>query len=305
MAETLPRTSLDQWAIFAAVVDEGGYAQAAEALHKSQSAISYALARLQEALDLPLLTIEGRKAVLTDHGRTLLSRVRPLLRDLHALEAQARLLKQGWEPSLSLVVDLAFPRERLLKVVAELQDLCPSTQVRLADAVLSGAEEAITEGHADVVVTAHVPPGFLGDQLLDVDFIAVAAATHPLFEDAASLGFAQLERDTQVVVRDSGTRKPRDEGWLGANRRFTVSSMEASLATVRAGLGYAWLPAHMTRDDLRSGALRALPLMHGGSRRVPLHLVLVKGELAGPAARTALECFQRHVPVSRLDPDPA
>lgn len=302
---SLPKTSLDQWAIFAAVVDEGGYAQAAEALHKSQSAISYAVARLHEALDLPLLVVEGRKAVLTDHGRTLLGRVRPLLRDLHALEAQARLLKQGWEPELSLVVDLAFPRERLLKVVAELQKLCPSTQVRLADAVLSGGEEAIAQGLADVVVTAHVPAGFLGDQLLDVDFVAVAAPTHPLFESSAPLTTAQLERHTQIVVRDSGTRRPRDEGWLGANRRFTVSSMEASLATVRAGLGYAWLPAHMTRDDLRSGVLRALPLAHGGSRVVPLYLVLVKGELAGPAARTALECFQRHVPVWRREADPA
>ncbi|MGH8517023.1 MAG: LysR family transcriptional regulator [Panacagrimonas sp.] len=305
MAGQLPRTSLDQWAILAAVVDRGGYAQAAEALHKSQSAISYALSRLQEALDLPLLSVEGRKAVLTEHGRTLLARVRPLLRDLHALESQARLLKQGWEPELSLVVDLAFPRERLLKVVAELQQLCPSTQVRLSDAVLSGAEEAISEGLADVVVTAHVPAGFLGDRLLDVDFVAVAAPVHPLFEEPAPLSTAQLERHTQIVVRDSGTRRPRDEGWLGANRRFTVSSMEASVATVRAGLGYAWLPSHMTREDLRSGTLRVLPLAHGGSRGVSLFLVQVKGERAGPAARMALECFQRHVPVSQRRTDSA
>ncbi|MCC2654946.1 MAG: LysR family transcriptional regulator [Panacagrimonas sp.] len=304
MITPIPRTSLDQWAIFAAVVDQGGYAQAAEALHKSQSAISYAVSRLQDALELPLLVVAGRKAVLTEHGRTLLARVRPLLRDLQALEAQARLLKQGWEPELALVVDLAFPRERLLQVVAELQQLCPSTQVRLADAVLSGAEEAISESLADVVVTAHVPAGFLGDHLLDVEFIAVATPSHPLFAMPGPLETTQLERYTQVVVRDSGTRRPRDEGWLGANRRFTVSSMEASLSTVRAGLGYAWLPAHMTREDLRSGALRALPLAHGGSRNVPLYLVLVKAELAGPAARTALECFQRHVPVSRRDADP-
>jgi DNA-binding transcriptional LysR family regulator len=40
----LNRTSLDQWSILAAVVDEGGFAQAAQALHKSQSAVSYAVA---------------------------------------------------------------------------------------------------------------------------------------------------------------------------------------------------------------------------------------------------------------------
>ena len=65
----LAKTSLEQWAVLAAVVDEGGYAQAAAALHRSQSAVSYAVGRLQEELDVPLLVIEGRKAVLTQIGR--------------------------------------------------------------------------------------------------------------------------------------------------------------------------------------------------------------------------------------------
>ena len=36
------KITLDQWHALLAVVDEGGYASAAEALDKSQSAISYA-----------------------------------------------------------------------------------------------------------------------------------------------------------------------------------------------------------------------------------------------------------------------
>jgi DNA-binding transcriptional LysR family regulator len=290
----LAKTSLEQWAVLAAVVDQGGFAQAAEHLHKSQSAISYAVARLQEAIDLPLLIVEGRKAVLTAHGQTLLKRVRPLLRDLDTLEALARKLKQGWEPQLSLVVDVAYPRRHLLRIVAELQQRCPSTQVQLADAVLSGAEEAISDQRADVVVTARVPAGALGERLLDITFIAVAVSTHPLFGLEGELTVAHLERYVQVVVRDSGLKHPRDEGWLGASQRFTVSSMEASLAIVCAGLGYAWLPEHMVREGLDSRRLRALPLAQGGTRTVPLYLVLVNPEIAGPAARTAVECFQRH-----------
>ena len=77
---------MEQWAVLAAVVDEGGYAQAATALHRSQSAVSYAVGRLQEQLDVPLLVIEGRKAVLTPHGQTLLQRARGLLRDMNTLE---------------------------------------------------------------------------------------------------------------------------------------------------------------------------------------------------------------------------
>jgi DNA-binding transcriptional LysR family regulator len=296
----LAKTSLEQWAVLAAVIDQGGFAQAAETLHRSQSAVSYAVARLQEALDVPLLTLEGRKAVLTAHGQILLKRARPLLRDLDTLESLARQLERGWESELRLVVDAAFPRERLMRIIVELQHLCPDTQLQLSDAVLSGAEEAITENRADVVITTRVPPGTLGQWLMEVTFVAVARYDHPLSLQEHPLTTADLARHVQAVVRDSGMRRPRDEGWLGAERRCTVSSVESSLATVEAGLAFAWLPRHLVAEPLRTGILRALPLALGATRNMPLYLVLVRPELAGPAARAAVECFQRHVPETPL-----
>ncbi len=292
---TFTKTTLEQWAVLAAVVDQGGFAQAAAELHRSQSAVSYAVARLQEALDVPLLEIEGRKAVLTAHGRALLTRARTVIRDLHTLELLARSLKQGWEPELRLVVDAAFPRPRLLEIVAELQKSCPTTQIQLSDAVLSGAEDAIVQGSADVVITSRVPASFLGDRLLDVEFIAAARPDHALFQLGRELTTDDLVRHVQAVVRDSGSAH-RDEGWLGAELRFTVSSMESSLATLLAGLAYAWLPEHMLRDFLRDGRLKRLPLVSGGSRIVSLHIVLVRPELLGPAARAAVAAFGRRPP---------
>ncbi len=293
----LARTSVEQWAVLSAVVDHGGFAQAAAALHRSQSAVSYTVARLQDALEVPLLAIEGRKAVLTQHGRALLKRARSLMVDLDRLEQLARSLKQGWEPELKLVVDAAFPRDRLLSIVAELQRLCPNTQMQVSDAVLSGAEEAIIDGNADVVVTTRVPTGYLGERLMDVTFVAVARGDHALFEVDHPLGPEDLLRHVQVVVRDSGVRHPRDDGWLGAELRCTVSSMEASLATVQAGLAYAWLPEHLIRSALDKNTIRRLPLVAGATRSVSLNLVLVNSDRAGPAARAAVEAFQRHRPV--------
>ena len=71
-----PRTSIDQWAVLSAVVELGSYAKAAEALHRSQPAVSYAIANLQQSLGVKLLEIQGRRAVLTTHGGTLLKRAR-------------------------------------------------------------------------------------------------------------------------------------------------------------------------------------------------------------------------------------
>jgi DNA-binding transcriptional LysR family regulator len=222
----------------------------------------------------------------------LLTRARALIHDLDTLEALAKSLARGWESELKLVVDAAFPRSRLLEIIAELQRSCPATQIQLSDAVLSGAEDAITEGLADIVITTRVPPGFLGDRLLDVDFIAVARPDHALFALERQVTSDDLVRHVQVVVRDSGTHG-RDEGWLGAEHRFTVSSMEASMATILAGLAYAWLPEPMLTDALRDGQLQRLPLTTGSSRIVTLYIVQVRSALLGPAGHAAVQCFTR------------
>jgi DNA-binding transcriptional LysR family regulator len=181
----------------------------------------------------------------------------------------------------------------LLGIIAELQFSCPSTQIQLADVVLSGAEQAIVENVGDLVVTSRVPSGFLADWLLDVNFIAVARPDHPLFQLAHELTTDDLVRHVQAVVRDSGTLHPRDEGWLGSEHRFTVTSMDASLATILAGLAYAWLPEHMLLEHFENGSLRRLPLAAGASRKVSLHMVQLHPEAQGPAARAALEAFKR------------
>lgn len=289
------RTSADQWRVLAAVVDQGGFAQAARHLHRSQSAISYALGQLQQALGVRLLQVEGRKARLTPAGVELLRRSRSVVEQFERLEALAQSIGAGWEAELRLVVDAAFPQSHLLEVLRELREGCPETTVSLADAVLSGAEDAITAGTADVVVTTRVPQGFAGDWLMDVTMLAVAAPAHPLHALQRPLTLDDLAGHTQVVVRDSGHAR-RDEGWLGARHRWTVSGLEASRAAVCAGLAYAWLPAHLVESDLATGKLLPLPLSAGGTRRMPLHVVLVRGEQAGPAARLALQRFRAHAP---------
>jgi DNA-binding transcriptional LysR family regulator len=286
------RTTPDQWRVLAAVIDRGGFAQAAASLHRSQSAVSYAVAQLQKSLGIALLKIEGRKAQLTPHGATLLKRSRALLGQFERLEDIARSLTKGWESEIRLVVDAAFPRQRLLEILAELKRSCSSTTLSLADAVLSGAEDAIVAGEADVIVTTLVPSGYLGDWLFDVSMIAVCAPGHPLAAGERALTLDDLVQHTQCVVRDSGRDRPRDEGWLGAQHRWTVGSVEASLATVRAGLTYAWLPEHLVQPLLRAAQLKPLRLRSGARRKLSMHAVLARPEAAGPAARLAYDLFR-------------
>jgi DNA-binding transcriptional LysR family regulator len=268
-----------------AIVECGGYAQAAEALHRSQSSISYMAARLQEQVGVDLLTIEGRKAQLTAKGRVLLAHATELLVDAHNLEQLAASLEQDWEAEVRLVVDVAFPTPVLLRALADFARLAAQTRIQLKEVVLSGADEALLANEADVVIGSRVPAGYLGDLLIDIEFVAVAHPDHALHRLGRELDADDLKSQLQIVLRDSGTQNPRDDGWLGAKERWTVGSMETSTAMVAAGLGYAWLPRHLIRRHLEEGSLWPLPLTQGGTRRVPLYLIFAAGVQVGRAAR--------------------
>ena len=65
---------------FVSVIDLGGYTRAADALGRTQPAISLQMKRLEELLDARLLTHEGRELKVTEEGEALAVYARQLLR---------------------------------------------------------------------------------------------------------------------------------------------------------------------------------------------------------------------------------
>jgi len=290
----VPRVTLDQWRTLQAVVDHGSFAQAAEALHRSQSSVSYTVARMQEQLGIPLLRIDGRKAVLTEAGEVLLRRSRQLVTQASQLEELAHHMEQGWEAEVRLVVDAAYPNARLIRALTEFMPKSRGCRVRLREEVLSGVEEILKDGTADLAITGLDITGYLGAELGTVVFIAVAHANHPLHQLQRKLSVQDLQSQMQVVVRDSGQRQQRDAGWLGAEQRWTVGSLATSVAFVSSGLGFAWLPQHMIERELAEGVLKPLPLVQGSIRRPQFYLYTHPDKPLGPATRILIELIKTY-----------
>ena len=61
----VPKITLDQWSALVAVVEAGGYAQASERLHRTQSTVTYTIKKLEDLLGVQVFELRGRKAVLT------------------------------------------------------------------------------------------------------------------------------------------------------------------------------------------------------------------------------------------------
>lgn len=294
----ITHVSLEQWRILIAIVDEGGYAQAASSLHRSQSSVTYAVQTLQRQLGVDVFRIQGRKAQLTSAGEVLLRRARRIVGEAIEAEALAGHLALGWEPEIRLVVDAAFPLPWLIDALGRFTPACRGSRIQLSEVVMSGTDEALIEGRADVAIAASVPPGFIGERLLDIEFVAVAGRGHPL-ASIPPLRLDDLRRHRQIVIRDSGVRINRDVGWLGADERFTVSQLTTAATLVIAGVGFAWLPRHLVAPSIDDGWLVELPLARGGVRTEPFHLIVARIDEPGPAA-LALADVVRLVVAERL-----
>ncbi len=96
----------------------------------------------------------------------------------------------------------------------------------------------------------------------------------------------------QVASGDSGVHQQRDSGSLGAEHRWTVSSMESALAAVCAGLGIAWLPLHRIGPLLQDGHLLPLPRREGARFQTALYLVYGQGERRGRGVRQLTELLR-------------
>ncbi|HQQ74037.1 MAG TPA: LysR family transcriptional regulator [Pseudomonadales bacterium] len=294
MAETNPNEShtLEQWRMLAAVVDHGGFAAGAEALGKSQSAVSYGVQRLQAAIGTPLLAVQGRKAVLTPEGEILLRRARHLLEESAALQRLACNLARGDQPLIRLAVDVIFPMDALFCALVQFSAAYPDTRIELIETVLSGGSEALLQRTADLVLTSRVPPGFFGEPLSRLEFVTVAHPDHVLHKLGRPLSERDLAAQRQIVIRDSGLRQKVDAGWLGAEQRWTVSHISTSIAALVSGLGFASLPRARIEHELETGLLKVLPLEAQGqekkneyTRDVTLYLVFTDRDESGLAVK--------------------
>jgi DNA-binding transcriptional LysR family regulator len=274
-----PRISLEQWRALLTVVDAGGYAQAAAVLHKSQSAVTYAVQKIER---------------LTQTGEVLYRRAKSLLEEAGALEVAAGQLAAGWEPELRLAVEIVFPTWLLLQCFARFGEERPQTHIELYETVLSGTEEALMQRRVDLAICSRIPPGFAGDPLMRLRFIAMAHPAHPLHQIGRELTLQDLRKHRHLVIRDTGSQR-RSGGWLGAEQGWTVSHKATSIHAAGMGLGFAWYAEETVRGELERGELRPLPLREGGERWGELYLVFADRDYAGPGAQRLAQIIRERV----------
>jgi len=263
------------------VVEAGGYAKAAEELHKSQSSVTYAVQQLESLLGVKAFEIKGRKAALTPAGELLYRRARVLLDEAAGIEKAAKSASAGWEAEIRMAAEMIFPAWLLLKCFDKLNAESPHTRIEYFESVIAGTNELLLTGSADLAITVQVPQGFTGAPLMPLRMMLVAHPAHPLHKLGRALTMRDLRAHRQLVIRETDTLRAT-KTMIEATQRWTLSHMSTAIFAASMGLGYGWFPEERIRGELKEGELKVLPLGEGAERVGQLYLVYGERENAGP-----------------------
>jgi DNA-binding transcriptional LysR family regulator len=254
------KISLDALLVLDTIARNGSFAAAADELNRVPSAITYAIQKLEQDLDVLLFDRSRHRARLTEAGEALLREGRFLLRSATDLECRIQRIATGWESELRIAVDDLIPTERIFPLLKEFYALASGTRIRVSSEVLGGCWDALLTGRADLTIGAPGDPppegGLSAEPMGQFEFVYVVSPEHPLSQAPEPLHAEDLLAHRAVPAADtSRTLAPRTAGVLEGQDTLTVPNMRAKLAAHIAGFGGGFLPLRWAQPHISAGRL--------------------------------------------------
>jgi DNA-binding transcriptional LysR family regulator len=283
--------NLSQLRAFVAVAETGSVTGAGSALHVTQSAVSHALASLEDELDARLVVRQRSGCVVTELGHRLIGHARDALRAVERLTEEAAAARGEHVGRLRIG---AFPSvgQLLPPLVAQLNRSHPAVSVTL----LEGSDDEVTEwlraGIVDLGVITSPFPGLDVAPLADDEMLVMLPAGHPLANEP-DVSLEELDDDPFLL--STGGCEPiikaiYAQAKVPLRPLHRVRDMKTLLAMVSENLGVTIAPSlavsGASRSQLIHEGVVALPLRPRATRN--LYLASRAGVSLSPAARTLL-----------------
>ena len=251
---------LNEMAVFAQVVDSGGFSAAARQLGITTSAVSRHVSRLEAHLGGRLLLRTTRALSLTELGQQVHGACVRLLgtaREVHAMAGS-----YGTRPTgvIRVSAPVVFGQTWLAPRLAGFLDACPEVDVRLTliDRTVDLAEEGVDLA---IRIARELAPGLAARPLCAMRYVLVAApaylASHPApatpeqlpRHRCCHLGYDRFG-SSWTMARDG--RQVRIE----VPARLTINNSAAIVALVEGGGGIGLVPDFAADAALRAGRVR-------------------------------------------------
>lgn len=284
---------LSEMEAFAAVVDQGGFTGAAAKLGISKSAVSKHVSSLETRLGARLLNRTTRRVNPTEIGLIYYDRARRVI--AAATEADSTVSALQTEPAgtLELVVSTDFGVSILSPMIGAFLENFPKVEVNLV--LTNGFSELLSESYDVALRLGTRPDSSLSSQKIDTfsrfvvaspDYLAREGAPRRI-EDLAHhrlLHFNDNQADTcwRLISPTGEIRVVRTRGRLTANSDMCLRENALN------GLGIAFLPDFLVRDDLETGRLKeAMPSLP--QQTLPLFAVCPPSRAVLPRVRAFID----------------
>jgi DNA-binding transcriptional LysR family regulator len=255
-----------------AIDRRGSFAKAAEELNKATSAVSYAVQKLEEQLDIAVFQRQGRRSVLTPAGRLILEEGREILQTTTRLANKAKEVATGWEPRISIAVESLQSYPVFFSQLREFLEEHPTMEIDICESVLNGGWEALEQDRVDLIVGSPGPvplqKGYRAICLASADLVPVIASDQRLASliDNPEAFKAALPKVRRVITHDTSmTDVARSAGLGSEGQMFFVQNIDQKVEAILAGIGIGHLPLERIKRHLDEGKLVELELDRGSA----------------------------------------
>jgi DNA-binding transcriptional LysR family regulator len=276
----------DSIEVFIEVAGQGSFVKAGRRLGRSPTAVTRAVADLEARLGVRLLNRTTRAVSLTDVGQRFLTGARRVLADLAEIEQAAA--GQGIAPrgELGVTAPILFGRLHVLPIVNEFLGQFPDVSLRLIllDRPVDLVEERLD---AAIRIGALADSSAIATRLGALRRIVVAAPEY-LARRGAPGHPDDLARHDVVAFGGLGRFESGGDSAVRVVPRLTVTTAEAAIDAVAAGLGITRVLSYQAVDALGRG--RVVQLLGAyGREEIPVHLLYPGGAHPPPKLRAFID----------------
>jgi DNA-binding transcriptional LysR family regulator len=284
---------LAQLEVFLAVAREKKFSRAAEKLHRTQSAVSQSIHKLEEEIGEPLFDRSSRDGLLTDAGHVLQEYSERLLNlrgDAHAALVELKELHKG---KLTIAAN-EFTALYLLPVLAEYRRLHSMIKITVNRSLGGQIPSEVLRHNSELGVLSYDPQEpLLRSVVVYLDeLIFVVPPNHPL---AAAHQVSIRQLGAESFVAHNVASPYREKVIRAFQQHKTPLHMDIALPTLQAikrfvamGNGVALVPEISVESEIARGELVRIPVRELHLHR-KLRLIYRKSASLSHAARAFLK----------------
>jgi DNA-binding transcriptional LysR family regulator len=236
---------LDQLQTFISIADTGSFTKAADEVHRTQSAVSMQMRRLEERIGKPLFEKDGRMNKLSEEGEKLLSYARRMIR-LNR-ETLAAFDDSCLEGHIRIGTPDDYADRFLPEIMARFSRSNPRVELSVICEPTFNLVDHIKRGNLDLALVTHDGSRGQSEVVRREPLLWVTSANHLTHEqDSLPLAFGRPTCQWRRNACDALDAMNREYRIL-----FTSWSATVIIAAVMSGLAVSVLPECALRPGMR------------------------------------------------------